>query len=522
MANPSRDIILFIGAGFSKPANVPIMLEFLSEFETHIRKIDGDHWNYYQIVRGIIAEAHGMAPNEYTPDPEELLDILGKLSPEVESVVETAIWSKTGAFKGFDSKTRSSVKRKFEELIRTKCIISPTTDLKYLLPIKDLLTRGKPLDIFSVNYDNVVDVFCNIYNIRLEDGYGQYWEPERLGNENVDIRLFKLHGSVLSYRSNRGMFYKTVLNVGSECRESLFGEKLEPLIAYPVTGKPTHYEPLAFAQAKFRQRLAEVRQCLVIGYSMRDRYVQDIFTESLRRNPELIITMANPDPFSIKNQIDSETLRRAILPAAFTVEQLLEERRAARLNSFVTAIADSTRTDRINRPLEAASSHFEAFDYENGLEIVQTEGFWKHYQGIHTINVNLPIIFGGLFYARVVGRHNKDNIFEGDVKPVIRQALRIVLTDLTPNLNQGRAFLQMAERSIEWLRASIKGSLVPLVAQFCDIKVHELGLAIKDLGNVGENDPSRILRILCKTAKTLAKWTDEADPIDDSPTWPLQ
>jgi len=44
------DVILFVGAGFSKPANVPLMSEFVSLFEQRLKERGDDCYDYFDLI----------------------------------------------------------------------------------------------------------------------------------------------------------------------------------------------------------------------------------------------------------------------------------------------------------------------------------------------------------------------------------------------------------------------------------------------------------------------------------------
>jgi hypothetical protein len=48
MPNNAPDVIFFIGAGFSEPAEVPTIPEFVNIFEREIKKVGGDYEKYHR------------------------------------------------------------------------------------------------------------------------------------------------------------------------------------------------------------------------------------------------------------------------------------------------------------------------------------------------------------------------------------------------------------------------------------------------------------------------------------------
>ena len=318
MSKSQIEVIYLIGAGFSKPAGVPLMCEFVNKFEDILKRKDKNLFQYFVVLKEAMATAEGCKLNEYKVDLEKLMDILQRLAQGDSA--EMAAWAERDSFSAFDRKIRIEVLGELERLIRRDCIIDPgSANLKYLEPLSDLMWGDKPLTLFSLNYDDVIEVFCHQYKYNLEDGFALYWEPERFNKPGTHIQLFKLHGSVLWYKTDQGSFYKILLDIPEGDYRLVSGEKLKSLIAYPVAGKPIHVAPLAFGMSEFRRSLESADQCVVIGYSLRDEHIQDILIESCRRNPRLRIIVACPNPFNIlTGTIRNQVLERAIIPAAFT------------------------------------------------------------------------------------------------------------------------------------------------------------------------------------------------------------
>ena len=80
MADNNSDIILFIGAGFSKPAGVPTMPELVDLFGKRIVDKSEVHKQYYEAVKKLMAEVECIDCSIYNPDLEKLMDILYRLA----------------------------------------------------------------------------------------------------------------------------------------------------------------------------------------------------------------------------------------------------------------------------------------------------------------------------------------------------------------------------------------------------------------------------------------------------------
>jgi hypothetical protein len=95
-----------------------------------------------------------------------------------------------------------------KQFIRDKCFIS-TTKTTYLQPLLHFLEEYKVIDIFSTNYDNS-EQFCDKYYLKYVDGFdNRGWNFETFKELDVGIRLYKLHGSITWYRTEKGD-YKSI------------------------------------------------------------------------------------------------------------------------------------------------------------------------------------------------------------------------------------------------------------------------------------------------------------------------
>jgi gas vesicle protein len=463
MADNTSDIILFVGAGFSKPAGVPTMPELVKIFDERITNKGEKHSKYYFAVKKLMAEADRGDVN-YVPDLEKLMDILYRLAQGDK--LEMSAWKEREELIAFSSDIKLEVMTELENLIKDKCVIEPTVNLNAYAPLDEIIKLAKPLDIFSVNYDDVVEVFCYKNKYSLEDGFALNWEPNRFETQtNINIRLYKLHGSVLWYKTDEGAFYKLLLKVPAEYHKLVTGEKLQQLIVYPIGGKPIHEAPLAYAMYKLRERLESVAQCIVIGYSMRDKHIQDIFVESLKRNDKLKILLVNPNPFKVKNQLASKVLKNAIIPVACKIEEILTERKVTLISNAIKAICKPTPYEVTQNPFTWTLAYFEALDYSNAISLMQTERFWRQSERRITVRgIEYPNILKGLLYARLVGKFTSDTKLERESYELTVKLLKeLVKTDEREIVNiSGNAteYVSKTIYAIEWVEKFLQGSFL--------------------------------------------------------------
>jgi len=95
-----------------------------------------------------------------------------------------------------------------KNFIKSKAIVSEEK-IEYLKPLRGFIEEYRPLDIISVNYDICIEQFCNTHRLSYQDGFDVNWNPKTFAREHTDIRLYKLHGSVMWYQSDRGGYIKS-------------------------------------------------------------------------------------------------------------------------------------------------------------------------------------------------------------------------------------------------------------------------------------------------------------------------
>jgi hypothetical protein len=516
MPNNTPNVIFFIGAGFSKPAGVPLMTEFVTEFADKLKNKGTNYINYFNTIKKMMAQTSG----QDQPDLEILMDILYRLAQG--DTLEMSAWKENDELASFNEEIRNTTRIELENLIREKCVIDPKTKLEGYSPLNEIFKAIKPLDIFSVNYDDVLEVFCYKNKYTLEDGFALYWDPKRFADlDRIDVRLFKVHGSVLWYRTKEGAFYKVLLDVPSQYNKLITGEQLEQLIAYPVAGKPIHVAPLAYTMNELRKRLEEVSQCIIIGYSMRDKHILDIFVESLRRNERLKIILVSPDPFSILKTIKHEALLRSITPAFFKTEEILHENKLLRISNFVKIASEQPLFESMKIPLKAAQEYFQALDYQTALMLVKTERFWRDCEGISARHLDYPNILAGLSYSQMIGQFTDNQTLRDDASNLIVKFFQSIAKKSKREYYDLYSLLDKGIQANKWAGEYLQGNIHEKVENIVRIRTNVLKNAISEIERNKDQPIEQQKKIVQRYSTILFKWSTE--PVayydDDISNW---
>lgn len=170
-------------------------------------------------------------------------------------------------------------------------------DLSYLDGLWLLLQRDESLDVFSLNYDTVIEDFCAACQVQCVDGFDSDgdWQPSVFFErpvKSLSLRLWKLHGSVTWIKDRVSGNPKKAPLPGTWERRILTGHSSSPTtetnLIYPGLGK-TAVGPMRLLFEAFHQRLLQSDCCFLvsIGYSFADTDVRNLILDALARNENL-------------------------------------------------------------------------------------------------------------------------------------------------------------------------------------------------------------------------------------------
>ncbi len=284
------DIIFFLGAGASVAAGIPAVGPMTDEFLEKIKKDQSPCQETLNKIIDRLKNALARENPERKLDVELILQTVHRLIAHPKDEL-SEFFSDSHGLKLVDLE---GLKNELEAFIRNKVIRPQSID--YLSPLLDS-QWGKPVHIFSVNYDPCIELLCRNLQRRLIDGFTPEWNPRVLETEDPDaVYLYKLHGSVLWYRSEDGWHVKIPIgpnNSGAKI-ELYDGKKADPVILYPMSKQPMEAPLLDFAYI-LKRRLESAQFLIVIGYSFRDDYLAALFRDAFNANPDLHMINIGPD-----------------------------------------------------------------------------------------------------------------------------------------------------------------------------------------------------------------------------------
>ena len=289
----SSDVMFFIGAGASVAANVPDTYSFVREFIDNINDIDKK-----ETIEKIVQTLKNWKNTDI--DIELLLETLTKLENKQHEPLLQFYSGGDFILKGYSEK--KPLIDDLKDFIKRKAIVSEEK-IQYLQPFLGFIEDFRPLNIISLNYDICIEQFCNVHKLTYQDGFDVHWNPKTFATEHTDIHIYKLHGSVMWYQSNRGGYIKLPVMTQESKIQLITGEMADNLMLYPMQ-KWDYADPLLELLVESK-RLLESETCKVIsfvGYSFRDEHILRIVWDAARKNKELHLILVDPKAYQIYHE----------------------------------------------------------------------------------------------------------------------------------------------------------------------------------------------------------------------------
>lgn len=285
-----KKTVFFFGAGASMAAGVPDTTGFVEAFR---KSLEGEPEALAEVDELLkLLDRPGQKA-----DIEALLEAFEYLDDDSRARIPALAVTKP--VYQFTKTSAAVLRKKLHELIVKRAVVQ-ASDIGYLDSLAEFFQSKGPLDVFSVNYDTCVELFCHTRRIKFTDGFGVEWRPSEFERDDIQLRLIKLHGSILWYETSTGACVRIPV-VPKSGEHTLFThETAQPLMLYPAR-KWGYAEPLLHNLELFRSRLSQssTRYIVVVGYSFRDEHLRRIFFDALRANLEARLILLAPNAWEI-------------------------------------------------------------------------------------------------------------------------------------------------------------------------------------------------------------------------------
>lgn len=165
-----------------------------------------------------------------------------------------------------------------------------------------LAGHRRPIDVFSLNYDTLIEATLDGMRAGYTDGFRgsnrAWFDPttfDEIPPNSGIIRIFKLHGSINWLRENSGHVRRAVVRTVDDLTD-------EPVVVYPSEQKylQTQYGIYETMLGRFRSRLRAngVNARLVtMGYSFNDDHINEAIIDAVRATGSnlTVIAFIGPD-----------------------------------------------------------------------------------------------------------------------------------------------------------------------------------------------------------------------------------
>lgn len=280
----TSQVVFLLGAGASIKAGVPDTFKFVEQFRSYVINI-----NDKKTIEKIVDVLETWKSNQI--DIELLLETLMKLADKDKEPLLRFFIKGEFILDGYPEK--QPLIEQLKDYIKEKATVTNSEKVDYLQPLRGFIEDFGQLDMVSVNYDTCIEHFCSINRLAYTDGFTDRWYPEVFENTKNDVRLYKLHGSVLWYKGD-DYIKSPIMTSGSEVH--LFtGESAKSLMLYPVQ-KLDYSGPILELLMRVKSLLQD-KECkflVVVGYSFRDEQIRALLIDVARKNKDLTLVLIDP------------------------------------------------------------------------------------------------------------------------------------------------------------------------------------------------------------------------------------
>jgi len=286
----SKNIGFFFGAGTSCALGIPNVEQLTDEIEAALK---GNHKTNFDLIKADLKTA-------VAPKKVNIEDILNHIRRIRELTGETA--KKYQDVSGEDAKKLDKeICTNIYEIILAKELIANLENTKRFFAWLSILNRDFSKEVFTTNYDLIIEKSLEASRIPYFDGFVGSYEPF-FWQESIDrlvskddltqnwIRLWKIHGS-LSWFWKEDVKSKTpkIVRIGKV--ENIKTEKDE-LVIYPSKEKydSSRKQPFIAYFDRLKNYLLNGELLFIFtGYSFSDQHINEIIFNCIRQNNRLSV-----------------------------------------------------------------------------------------------------------------------------------------------------------------------------------------------------------------------------------------
>ncbi|MGB2884690.1 MAG: SIR2 family protein [Dehalococcoidia bacterium] len=297
---------------------VPRVLNFLHrlkrEIDQYYRPRPGRCTNYEDLYY-VASQIHDSELEEY--DNPAVQPLIEKIGPEIQPLL---VDNENDGIQQWQLHELACESTNYIEDVARHSLDKDPTRTDHLNSLKDacLDSRLPSVDIFTLNYDTVLERCLQENGVQFADGFGdpendvRYWKPD-LFDQPFKVRLFKLHGSVNWFRfaSDRGNWSDESIGIppGGDIwhTRNRAGEMQRPIDGRPMLLAGTFNKMLQYTSGiyadlhyQFYRSLRHTRRLVVCGYGFGDKGINAQIIEWVDSSPDQRIIVVHPRPEELK------------------------------------------------------------------------------------------------------------------------------------------------------------------------------------------------------------------------------
>jgi hypothetical protein len=293
-AETSR-VVFLLGAGASVPADVPHTKALVERIE---KDCPADLATALSQVLN-----HLKAWVKRQPDRALDIELVYETVVRLEKPLKDALLFGTENAERFCDASTARELREFIETTIRRSMYAKAQSLEYLAPLRTIVQRDGAIDVYSTNYDTCIELLAEHLRLVWADGFSVRWDPDVFDRDNVQVRIRKLHGSVLWFEDETQRPFRSMIGGAKTAAEltEWFGGTCRQFLLYPArkSGYDAPYIDNLTALARALGSNDESVVLVVIGYSFRDEALLKVVSDAARRNRLLTVVLVDPDAEAI-------------------------------------------------------------------------------------------------------------------------------------------------------------------------------------------------------------------------------
>jgi hypothetical protein len=296
-----QNVLFFFGAGASRDAKLPTIDDMTSKFYSYKdERFTQKEIENINILKDVIEKDRNKRK-----DIETLVSMIKDLM-EDPSYKDAKI-ALFPSLNETDFTLFPNIVLKTQHFIRQELENIQEDSITYLLPIKGFM--DKTIEIFTLNYDGIIDLFCEKNNIEYCDGFSPYWDPKIFENPLYKLKIYRLHGCLYWFKTSSGKNVKIpVIGLNQDKNKYISSESLNEILIYPTRDKDKYSQIYSWLNYKFIDSINHSKLLILVGYSFRDDDINKIVIEALH-NTSLWLLIISPHATEIRrNFFENQTL----------------------------------------------------------------------------------------------------------------------------------------------------------------------------------------------------------------------